>query len=456
MHTQTIKLSEVKPRENSQRKEPKGVKELADSIKRIGLLNPIVIDEDNVLIAGGNRYEAYKLLAEEDEVFSEIPYVRYGEVNASTRKVIELEENVKRSNLTWKEIAGAVLQIDQYLIEGQPEWNIARRSTFVGYTQVYYNRLLRVGRALLDPNSRVHSADSLQAADNILSREESRKVDNETNQLFDSIISGQVFDTTPETEIEEAEVQQPYSFGRVPQPFEVADFHKWVREYNGPRFNLIHCDFPYGINHGKSDQGGAASWGAYEDSEDVYWQLINSLCAYRDNIMLPSCHIMFWLSSKIDVVYRTVDTFHKLAPELYIDLYPMVWHKSDNKGIVRQVEHTPRHIYETALLMTRGNRQIIKAVGDCYSAPTNKSNAIHISEKPVPVLRHFFQLFVDEYSEVLDPTCGSGTAIRAASSLGARRVVGLDVNEEYITAAQKQFENQWKLESIRKKGNPDD
>jgi DNA modification methylase len=67
-------------------------------------------------------------------------------------------------------------------------------------------------------------------------------------------------------------------------------------------------------------------------------------------------------------------------------------------------------------------------------APTVRDR--HMSEKPEPMLRHFFRMLVDDNSLVLDPTCGSGSAIRAAESLGAKIAIGLEINEEYTQRAR--------------------
>ena len=59
----------------------------------------------------------------------------------------------------------------------------------------------------------------------------------------------------------------------------------------------------------------------------------------------------------------------------------------------------------------------------------------HISTKPQAMLKHFFEMFVDDLTEILDPTCGSGTAMAAGKNLGAKRLVGLDINEDYVESA---------------------
>ena len=117
----------------------------------------------------------------------------------------------------------------------------------------------------------------------------------------------------------------------------------------------------------------------------------------------------------------------------------MVWHKSDNRGILPDPERGPRRTYETAFFISRGDRKIVSPVANSYASPTAGSERTHLSQKPEPVLRHFFRLFVDENSEVLDPTAGSGTALVAAEDLGARRVVGWDIERECVEDAQRRL-----------------
>jgi DNA modification methylase len=58
-----------------------------------------------------------------------------------------------------------------------------------------------------------------------------------------------------------------------------------------------------------------------------------------------------------------------------------------------------------------------------------------MSTKPEPVLRHFFRMFIDENSTVLDPTCWSETALRAAESLRAAYVLGIEQNKDFAERA---------------------
>jgi len=64
------------------------------------------------------------------------------------------------------------------------------------------------------------------------------------------------------------------------------------------------------------------------------------------------------------------------------------------------------------------------------------------------MLRHFFQMFVDNGTRMLDPTCGSGSALRAAVSAGAENVLGLEMDKEYFDVASKAFETFIRLRKL--------
>lgn len=68
---------------------------LAESIMDTGLLHPLVVDQDNVLICGGRRLQALRQLG-----FEEVPVRRWNVLDAKHRRAIELAENVHRKDLT--------------------------------------------------------------------------------------------------------------------------------------------------------------------------------------------------------------------------------------------------------------------------------------------------------------------------------------------------------------------
>ncbi|MCL6592833.1 MAG: ParB N-terminal domain-containing protein, partial [Alicyclobacillus sp.] len=69
--------------------------DLAESLRQYGLIHPIVVDAQNRLVAGGRRLEAAKRLG-----WTEIEVRYLGELSELERRMIEIEENVRRKDLT--------------------------------------------------------------------------------------------------------------------------------------------------------------------------------------------------------------------------------------------------------------------------------------------------------------------------------------------------------------------
>jgi hypothetical protein len=207
----------------------------------------------------------------------------------------------------------------------------------------------------------------------------------------------------------------------------------WAPKYTGKPFNFIHCDFPYGINVFEGPQAGASRHTSYGDSSDIHHRLLETLLVNLDRVASMSCHIMYWYSNQhYDLIRRMLQ---ELAPSLSVHVHPLIWMKSDGSGIASDPRRFPRHIYETCLLLSRGNRQIVRIVADAYAAPTDKTH--HVHTKPEPMLRHFMTMLVDENTTMLDPTCGGASSLRAAESLGASYVLGMDIDETTVGAARQ-------------------
>lgn len=55
-----LKLEDIKPYEKNPRKNDGAVDQVAASIKEFGFKVPIIIDKDNIIVAGHTRYKAAK------------------------------------------------------------------------------------------------------------------------------------------------------------------------------------------------------------------------------------------------------------------------------------------------------------------------------------------------------------------------------------------------------------
>lgn len=411
--------------EDRQRREFGDIEDLASSIARVGLINPITVD-GTTLIAGHRR-----LLACQHLGWEEVPVREFADLSEMDRTLIELEENVKRKNLTWQEEADAIAkfhtlrkaelsaeaQEQEDLEPGSSEnWTLNHTAKSLGISPSYVSRAITVRENIADP--KVQAATSISQAHSILNRRRLRARENNLAKLLSD-------DT--EVPLEKVAIE--------------ADFQEWAKTYSGPKFSFIHCDFPYGINHVSSDQGNNAIWQSYEDdSPELFQGLLHALLSNQERLCHESTHCMFWLSLK----YRSFveDAFAKAGWKLVCP-FPLIWHKTDNRGIIADAQRQPRNIGEYALIFSRGDRKLVEPRASIYGAPTQKR--YHLSEKPVSVMRQFLKMFIDAETEVLDPTCGSGSALRVAAELKANLIVGLDISKENVELTNELLDTDKKL-----------
>jgi len=409
-------------REKRQRKNI-DVSDLLTSIPHKGILNPIIITPENVLVAGERRLAAAIKLG-----LHTVP-VRYSNTLSETeRQLIELEENLKRKDLSWQENSQAVKRIHELYVLQDKTWTQTQTAEAIGITIGYMSQFMTVA-AHMDKEI-VASASSIESAMNIISRSNERKIADALASITE--LGAKMFDPKP-APLKPGEPPTP-----IPAPPKVEEsilqgsFLEWAPRYEGRPFNLIHCDFPFGINVFAGKQANTKGEHDYDDKPDLYWELIDCLCENLNRVMSPSAHLVFWFP--FDYYTSTLERFRKKAPSLAFQNVPLFWHKSDNIGILPDAKRGPRRIVESAFIASREDRFIIKATSNSYPAPTDK--AFHPSTKPEPVLRYFFQMFVDENTRLLDPTCGSGSALRAAESLGANYVFGIERDKEHFEGAQ--------------------
>ena len=421
---------------------------LDSSILERGVLQPIIVrpstpsetDRPWTLVAGERR-----LTSSTNVGLLDIPARLGDELSPLEWQLIELEENVKRTSLEWRDEIKAISRIHTILLEQHGDWDGLKTAKYTGLPQSEISRALRVARDIDNP--RILGAEGIRPAWNILTRLDDRRNADIINSIVEDGIGA--FDIPvplvpipapvsssdillqPSTTIVPVSVSLPII---IPTPVESilnTDFLSWAETYDGPRFNFIHMDPPYGINVFGGNMSGRKVHDTYADEEGVYWDILKCFCENIDNLMTPAGHLMLWFS--MEHYSKTLLFFSQNAPGLNFSPFPLIWHKSDNVGILPDPKRGPRRVYETALHASREDHLIVRSVSNTYAAPTDKT--FHTSTKPEPMLRHFFQMFVDETTRLLDPTCGSGSALRAAESLGASHVLGLEKDPTHFDAA---------------------
>jgi ParB family chromosome partitioning protein len=400
------------------RKKTTNIPKVADSIRRLGLIHPIVVDLNDLLAVGAGRLEAIKLLG-----WTHIPAQRLEDLDPKTRMKIELEENIKRQDdLTWQEEAESVMALHEiYKSENPDGWTQQQTAEELGMEQPQVSQFIKQVEWRRKGFTEAWVLPEFSAARNRLDNHTQRRAQ-EASQKMDEVFA----------ELFEGKVTTPKPARSVHH----GDFHEWAPVYTGSKFNFIHCDFPYGIDTDKRQQGNVnAVLGGYDDIEETYWRLLRTLCDNLDRICAKEAHIMFWFSMKR---YAETLDFLRKNSDFVMNPIPLIWYKDDKKGLLPDPLRGPRQIYEAALFGSRGDRKIVKSIANLVPSPTVRS--FHPTVKPEPVLRDFFRMFVDGTTTMLDPCCGSGTALQAAKALGAKYVFGVELDKDFAEQANHELE----------------
>lgn len=90
------KINEIKPYEKNPRKNDEAVKYVAESIKNFGFKVPIVIDKNNVIVAGHTRYKASIKLG-----LDEVPCIVADDLSDEQIKAFRLADNKVSEQAKW-------------------------------------------------------------------------------------------------------------------------------------------------------------------------------------------------------------------------------------------------------------------------------------------------------------------------------------------------------------------
>jgi ParB/RepB/Spo0J family partition protein len=292
----------------------------------MGLIQPIVLRNGTTLVAGERRLTAFKNLGR-----SKIPAIAIESLDDRTAYILELEENLRRADISWQERSKAFKAIHDSFLVDDPEWTQVKTAARLGVSEATVTMYISLAEEMVnDPNLRT-IPKATTAYETI-----KRRVD---RQLDDVLVS---MPLAVRNVVIPPQLDKSNLMARAPVVPEApkhmaagsslinADFIEWAANYKGPRFNLIHCDFPYGAAAGKkgSQIHAGGSHRSYEDSDDIFWELMDAL--FVPNIIAQSAHILLWYQTS--EFRRVMGYLEGLLLDLRVLDVPLIWHKSDNSS----------------------------------------------------------------------------------------------------------------------------
>ena len=94
---ETVPVARLRPRANNARTHSrKQIRQIAESIRRFGFTNPVLIGDDGEIIAGHGRVEAAKLVG-----LASVPALRLSHLDAAERRAYVIADNKLALNAEW-------------------------------------------------------------------------------------------------------------------------------------------------------------------------------------------------------------------------------------------------------------------------------------------------------------------------------------------------------------------
>lgn len=385
------------------------IDELAASIKKYGLLQPPVLarteDPDKFqLIAGFTRIQAMMSLG-----WEEIPYTLSEEADEILLKEMELEENIRRTNLEWYEKADAIAEIHTMRMERDPEWSMRKTAALVGEAVGTISQSVQLSEEI-ERNPEMKEEKTLRGA---LSNLDVKKKLAQKKEDIARRAAG----LTPSLRAE----------------IVVGDAAALIKQEPDASFDAVVTNLPFGV-----DLEFKSGHAPYKDDEGYIIDLVQTICHEAFRVLKDDSWFVAWfdirkitysnkqmelwkaLSGKLkgtdafDVLYDSMglNFWLEQAGFSYVTLVPALWVKPNKtqgmigdprKGMIVAAEAMVLASKGSAFLMKKGRNNVF-----IYDSLTT-SERDYSMQMPADLCTEVVSMVSLSGGRVLDPFAGSGS-----------------------------------------------
>lgn len=414
-----VKLSDINVGERF-RTDFGDIDELVASIQDKGVIQPISLDSDLNLLAGGRRYEAATRAG-----LPTIPAIIRDYVEEVDSREIELIENVFRKDFTWQERAALTAEIDRLYKSKDQSWSGRKTAELLDKSVAGVARDLQLAKAIevLPELGQAKTAD--EALKLLKKMEENAVVEELRNRQRKSMEASEV----------SGEPDQPrgvkFTLKQAQDNYIISDVFTGMKSMkdNGS-ITVIECDPPYGIdlNDQKASKASATSnVHSYEEVErEAYPEFLTRLSKELYRVAGRNCWLVFWYGPTWH--QQVLTSLREAGWE--VDEIPAIWAKEH--GQTMQPEKYFARCYEPFFLCRKGNPVMVERGKSNVWRHAGVAGAkkYHPTERPVKLIEDILSTLAAGISTVFIPFLGSGATLRACYNLGFKGY-GFDLNGEY-------------------------
>lgn len=440
-----IKVTDVVILKERGRKSFTNIQELAENIKRHGLLHPIVVEHGtNHLIAGERRLRACTMLpvlwnkADEERTSREhpvrsildgfLPYTTRNGLPAEQLKEIELDENVQRVELEWPEKIALMEQAHELKtkIYGPKTANNQDGHTLQKLAD-------STGESIATVSTQVKFAKQLI---------EAKKLDSKiVEKLRNLPLTAAIKEFSRMEVAKHAENLHASGLLKFDSTLLEGDALELIKNIESNSIDCLLSDPPFGIPEltdatgvGRGDSNSYTATLSVDDNLDKnsVEKLIKRMAPELFRVLKPSGH--FW----IFFAWEVYDCLKSEMQKAGFDVCPVpaIWDKKRSTSPFRGYEPAP--CYEPILFGHKPPRskKLNESCRMVFDIPIIASvNKIHRFEKPQELLTTLVSLSTNKGDIVLDPFAGSASTLIACKQL-SRSGIGFEKNNQNFLRAQ--------------------
>jgi ParB/RepB/Spo0J family partition protein len=390
------------------------IEQLTESIKEKGVIQPITIRTDFLLLAGERRVTAARAAG-----LTKIPaLIRDTKNDVIDELEIELVENVFRKDFEWDEQAKLIAKIDAHCKDTKSEWSTRKTAQLLGQSHP-----MNVVRAL----KLVDAMALLPEIAECKTQDEALKM---VKKLEEGLITNELRKRQETASVENRGLHDMLRIAKA--NYKIGDALKEMAALKeGFNVSLIEVDPPYGIdlNALKKQTDGTNLVNSYKEVEGANYQAFTEIVAaetYR--LAGKDCWMVYWYGPTHHHLIFTALT----KAGWLVDDIPAIWSKKI--GQVNAPEIYLARTYEPFFICRKGkpvlNKRGRSNVFDFV--PDIGTKKYHPTQRPIALMEEILETFtiVSPSTTVLVPFLGSGATLRACYNYGVRGF-GWDLNPEY-------------------------
>jgi site-specific DNA-methyltransferase (adenine-specific) len=445
MDLREIPLADIKVPEDRARQDKgtitdersESLESLIKNIEINGLIQPITVDKNLVLIAGERRLIAHRKL-NRPTIMAIVRDDLYTKTISAYE--IELFENTHRLKLHWKDRATLELTINRLKVEqfGKFEptvnpkgWSFARQASLVGSDESTVRR-------------RIEMAETLEEVPELLeeckTEDEAWKVNLKLKERGAQL---EMLKKLP------PEIKRAVDFAA--DHYKIGDAFVGMESLSDNNVTFAEVDPPYGVdldrrksrNLSNTEMDGYSEW-----EESDYPAMFEKTASLVYRKLEPNAFAVFWYGMTWH--HEVITILRKVGfgvPDI-----PSIWNKGD-VGQTASPDTTFGSCYEPFFLARKGQPKLHKpGRGNVFSYPMMQRK-VHPTEKPLPLMMDIIDTIIFPGSRVLIPFLGSGVTLRACYKL-KHTGFGWDLSQEHKDGFLKRVSEDKPNEKSTRDGGP--